>query len=142
MNALTRSNGSRLTKNQTKLSTVDKLIDNFLNEFKNSYNTVMDQSIYTKNLIEDDDGTMTWAFNATAMKKEWMDIDLNGNVLTIQGETPEAKKIQNELYYQFRLPNYINTDTVSATLEGGILYISAEKQENETVEPNNKIEIK
>lgn len=77
------------------------------------------------------------------MRSEEVEIELNGNVLTIKGEKKEETKTESEernmhlverSYGQFQrsltLPDNVDVDNITAENENGILYIHVPKSED------------
>jgi len=69
------------------------------------------------------------------VEKENLDVSVDGNILTVQGERKESKEVKEEEYFvresqagsfvrRLSLPEGVNTDQVHASYENGILKIS------------------
>ncbi|HWR93574.1 MAG TPA: Hsp20/alpha crystallin family protein [Flavobacterium sp.] len=91
---------------------------------------------------------------APGKTKEDFDIEIDRNVLTISSEQKEEKETteDNGKYTRrefsfssfrrsFTLPESVNTDSINATYENGLLYIKLPKREEALPKPKRLIEI-
>jgi len=85
------------------------------------------------------------------IKKEDVNIDITGNILTISGENKKEDKIEGDSYYRFErshgsfyrsfdLPEGVDAGKVKAHLENGVLELRIPKAE-EAASKTQKIEI-
>lgn len=74
------------------------------------------------------------------MKQEDIDVNIDGNVLTIKGERQKEEEEQKENYYRtercygnfqrsFTLPSNLDTDNCKATFKSGVLTLTIPKLE-------------
>jgi len=77
------------------------------------------------------------------IKKEELDIDINGQLLTISGERKHKEEVKEDDYYKvessfgkfqrsFTLPENVDKDNITAKTKDGVLEISIPKMEIET----------
>jgi HSP20 family protein len=99
-----------------------------------------------------DGNELVFKADVPGMRKEDIEIDVAGTMLTISGEKKREEKIESGSYYRFErshgcfcrrfdLPEDIDADKVKAHLENGVLEIRIPKTED-TVSKTKKIEIK
>ena len=115
----------------------------YLNEFLNGKNVTSAPAV---NIIEEtDDFRIEVA--APGLEKTDFVVNLENNVLTISSgkeSKSEEKVMLREFSYtsfkrSFTLPNTVDGDKISATHNGGILYITIPKREEAKVKPPRQI---
>ena len=89
---------------------------------------------------------------APGLRKENFNIEIDNNVLIISFEEKSDKEDSNEKYTRrefsfssfrrsFTLPESVNSETINAFYENGILYVSLPKKEEALPKPKRLIEI-
>lgn len=114
------------------------------------FETAFGMNVPAIELAEKDD-----AFEVTAevpgMDASEVEVSISGGMLTIKGEKKEEKETKEKNYYfserrygsfqrSFQLPEGVDTDKISATLEKGVLSITLPKTK-EAVQQQRKIPI-
>ncbi len=119
-----------------------------LNDFGSSYSG---QSVPLANIIEaKDDYRIEMAIPGFA--KNEIKIKLDGQILNISSEVPESEEDQNErpvrhefskksFSRSFRLSNWIDSGSIAAKSENGILIVTIPKLEEAKAKPAKDIEI-
>ena len=121
------------------LESFSNLVDHFFNEEDNSCSSPASNWQPRVDVSEFED-RYEFVMEAPGLNKEDFQISLENNVLTVSGERKqeEAREEKNfhhvERYYgsferSFRLPKEVQTDSVSAKYESGLLKIHVPKAE-------------
>jgi HSP20 family protein len=90
--------------------------------------------------IYDTDNAIVIKAELPGIKKDYVSIDVKGNVLTIKGERSFDKEIKEENYYRkersfgkfqrsFSLPEAVNPEAIKANFKNGVLEIEVPKPE-------------
>ena len=104
--------------------------------------------------IKETDTSFAIELAAPGKSKEDFNIEIDHNVLTISSEektekeekTNEGKYTRKEFSYAsfrraFTLPDTVNTDSINATYENGVLHVALPKREEALPKPKRLIEI-
>jgi len=102
--------------------------------------------------IKETDTSFGIELAAPGKKKEDFNIEIDHNVLTISSEEKtekeetEGKYTRKEFSYSsfrraFTLPETVNTESINATYENGVLYVALPKREEALPKPKLLIEI-
>ena len=104
--------------------------------------------------IKETDTSFGIELAAPGKNKEDFNIEIDHNVLTISSEektekeekTNEGKYTRKEFSYAsfrraFTLPETVNTDSINATYENGVLHVALPKREEALPKPKRLIEI-
>lgn len=104
--------------------------------------------------IKETDTSFGIELAAPGKSKEDFNIEIDHNVLTISSEektekevkTNEGKYTRKEFSYSsfrraFTLPEAVNTDSINATYENGVLHVALPKREEALPKPKRLIEI-
>jgi len=102
--------------------------------------------------IKETDTSFGIELAAPGKKKEDFNIEIDHNVLTISSEEKtekqetEGKYTRKEFSYSsfrraFTLPETVNTESINATYENGVLYVALPKREEALPKPKRLIEI-
>jgi HSP20 family protein len=102
--------------------------------------------------IKETDTSFGIELAAPGKKKEDFNIEIDHNVLTISSEEKtekektEGKYSRKEFSYSsfrraFTLPETVNTESINATYENGVLYVALPKREEALPKPKRLIEI-
>ena len=102
--------------------------------------------------IKETDTSFGIELAAPGKKKEDFNIEIDHNVLTISSENKtekeetEGKYTRKEFSYSsfrraFTLPETVNTESINATYENGVLYVALPKREEALPKPKRFIEI-
>ena len=122
---------------------VDKLFDNFFKDpwarFPNGATGGAFSSWIPSLDVNEDEKHVNVALEVPGLEPDNLDISVNGNMLTVQGEKHEEKEDKGKDYYHaerrfgtFRrtveLPNNTDTDSIQADYKDGVLRITAKKE--------------
>jgi HSP20 family protein len=121
-----------------------------MTDFQNEMNRLFHRSLHKKNgwektfepevdLVEEKDSFIVKA-DIPGIKKEEMDIKVEGRLLTLKGERKEEKETKEKNYYaserfygaftrMIELPTDVKADQVKATYKDGVLEITLPKTE-------------
>jgi HSP20 family protein len=102
--------------------------------------------------IKETDSSFGIELAAPGKTKEDFNIEIDHNVLTISSEEKaekeetQGKYTRKEFNYSsfrraFTLPETVNTDSINATYENGVLYVALPKKEEALPKPKRLIEI-
>jgi HSP20 family protein len=102
--------------------------------------------------IKETDTSFGIELAAPGKKKEDFNIEIDHNVLTFSSEEKtekqetEGKYTRKEFSYSsfrraFTLPETVNTESINATYENGVLYVALPKREEALPKPKRLIEI-
>lgn len=104
--------------------------------------------------IKETDTSFGIELAAPGKNKEDFNIEIDHNVLTISSEekTEKEEKFNEEKYTRkefsyasfrraFTLPDTVNTDSINATYENGVLHVALPKREEALPKPKRLIEI-
>jgi HSP20 family protein len=102
--------------------------------------------------IKETDTSFGIELAAPGKKKEDFNIEIDHNVLTISSEEKtekeetDGKYTRKEFSYSsfrraFTLPETVNTESINATYENGVLYVALPKREEALPKPKRFIEI-
>jgi HSP20 family protein len=102
--------------------------------------------------IKETDTSFGIELAAPGKKKEDFNIEIDHNVLTISSEEKtekektEGKYTRKEFSYSsfrraFTLPETVNTESINATYENGVLYVALPKREEALPKPKRLIKI-
>ncbi|HZD50035.1 MAG TPA: Hsp20/alpha crystallin family protein [Silvibacterium sp.] len=89
--------------------------------------------------VYEDEHKIVLKLEAPGLKQEDLDIQLENNTLTVKGERKFEKEEKEEnfhrierrygsFYRSFTLPNTVNTDSVKASYDSGVLRVELEKR--------------
>lgn len=131
-----------------------RLFDTFFDDFFTPFTQPVSPRIFNEHLnlkvdIYEKDDTVIIEADLPGVEKEDLYIDTKGKLVTLGGERKSDEKITDENSYRrerkygkfertFNLPFEINTDSVTATFNNGILKLEIPKPEEETT---NKVTI-
>ena len=131
-----------------------RLFDTFLDDFFTPVTHPVSSRNFNENLnlkvdIYEKDDTVIIEAELPGVEKEDLYVDTKGKLVTLGGERKSDEKITTENSYRrerkygkvertFNLPFEINTDSVTATFNNGILKLEIPKPEEETT---NKVTI-
>ena len=134
-----------LIKYEPFLGWMDRFFDqDFMPNFSDSRTCQIPVDIYEKN------NNLVMDFEFPGLKKDDIEIELDGRTLTVKGKTENNKEIENHKYYRrertfgeftrsFTLPENIKEKDIKANFDNGILKISFPKLKK--VESKKQIEI-
>ncbi len=111
---------------------------------------VMQEFSPSVDIFEDGDDVVVKA-EAPGMKKEDMDVKIEGDTITVTGEKKTEEKVEKKDYYRlersygsfcrsFRLPTDVQADKAKATFKDGVLEVRVPKTE-EAKKKAKKVEI-
>lgn len=89
--------------------------------------------------VKETDEALVFTGDLPGVKKEDLDIALDGNVLTISGTRASEQKKEGETYFvyerqygsfsrSFKLPDYADREAIEADLTNGVLEVTIPKQ--------------
>lgn len=142
MDALTKkkSNGTVMPQ---PFDTVEKYFKKFEDMFETSWSpTPLANDIMSNMSTQELDDSYVIHLQAVGMSRNDISITMDGDMIEIEGKTSGDTYIKNSVYYKFTVPNYIDTENLSARLENGILMIRApKKNKSPTKDEGRQIEI-
>ena len=126
-----------------ELENFDDKIQSLLNTFSD-FNSEKEESFYPKIDISEDEKNIYVDAEVPGLKKNDLKISLEDNILTISGEKKSERESKEKIFYRsernygsfsrsFTIPGDINSDTVEAEFEDGILKIRIERLEEKKV---------
>ena len=126
-----------------ELENFDDKIQSLLNTFPN-LNSEYEESFYPKIDISEDEKNIYVDTELPGIKKNDIKITLEDNILTVSGEKKSEKEKKEKSFYRsertyglfsrsFTVPGDINSDTINAKFEDGILKIVIEKLDEKKV---------
>lgn len=129
--------------NQPTLKTLDSFLDNLLSDLPATRNSHI--NFPAVNIIETNDDYQL-EFNVPGRKKEDFKITVDKNILTVSFEKTEENKEENKQFIKrefitqsfkrsFTLDEKINAESIDASYENGILFLSLPKKEEVKVLP-------
>ena len=133
-------------------STFSNFLDNlFEREFPDTFRTNASFTLPAVNVIENNDGFQL-ELAAPGMDKNDFKLQMHNNVLSITAQK-ETNKEENDTRYtrkefcyssferSFTLPNSVNSDSIHAAYENGVLKINIPKREEAKEKPVREISI-
>ena len=120
-----------------ELENFDDKIQSLLNTFPD-FTSEYEESFYPKIDISEDEKNIYVDAELPGIKKNDIKITLEDNILTISGIKKDERETKEKSFYRsertygsfsrsFTIPSDINSDTVDAKFEDGILKLSIEK---------------
>ncbi len=122
-----------------ELENFDDKIQSLFNTFPD-FNPEYEESFYPKIDISEDEKNIYVDAELPGIKKNDLKISLEDNILTVSGEKKNERETKEKSFYRsertygsfsrsFTIPGDINSDTIDAKFEDGILKIVIEKLE-------------
>ena len=124
----------KLDRTPSVFNTIDHIFDNFLSGFNDVYR-------YSPkyNIIEHGNDYIL-LYEVPGLKKEEIKVEIKNNMLYVSGKNANSESKNTDSYYadfndicfsnEFRLPEHVKSDKISAKLENGILEIIIPKKVN------------
>lgn len=116
---------------------MDELFDEFF-ERRPARRGLGESDWYPSVDVSEDENEIKVEADLPGMKQKDLDVNIDGNVLTIKGERKREKKTEEEGYYRsershgkfqrsFTLPTEIDVDKTKATFKNGVLTLTVPK---------------
>ena len=139
------------TRGLTKNVELPMLFDDFFKPWNGWFNNREDWGSFSMpavNVIEEDDNYKL-SLAAPGLKKEYFQVKLDGNMLTISCEKEESKDEKDGRYTRkeynyssfnrsFGLPDNVKQDKIEATYEDGVLKLVLPKKDEARNQPSSK----
>lgn len=108
----------------------------------NSFNEDLDKDLVPKSDIYEEGNSFYITLEVPGLKKEDIKINMENNLLVVEGEKKIDKEVEGRKYHycerssgsfqrSFRVPDYINVDSINAKFDEGVLTIQLPKNEEE-----------
>ena len=119
----------------------DDFFNNFENQFRRSFLSRNETDFYPLLDVSETDSYYTVDLDIPGVKKEDIHVNVDNNILTIRGKKEMDKERKDSNYYSrerfygdFRrsmaLPSGVNTDTIDADFNNGVLTIKMPKDKS------------
>lgn len=133
-------------------------LSSFFNDFFEPWNDWFSDSRLSRSLttpkanLSETSDNYNLSLAAPGIRKEDIDISLNGNVLTVSAHHETDKEATDEKYHRqeynytsfsrsFTLPDNVAADKIAASYDGGVLKITLPKNQDQNKNNDNKIQV-
>ncbi len=145
---MVRFNSRNCSPARSEYPTSQNLMNRFWNDFENGHR---ERQVPSANIVETSEGFRI-ELSAPGFSKEDFKIKLEDQILTISGEKSAAGESNEERYLRkefsnaafsrsFRLSNWVDSSSITAKVENGILLVTIPKVEEAKAKPATEIVI-